>query len=83
MEPTLSLGDLTFTENVEPAEIAAGDVVTVRVDSGVYTLRVVEKVESEEGNLFRLKGDANEDPDSSYVNGSELLGKTLFALPMG
>jgi len=83
MEPTLSVGDLTFTENVEPAEINMGDVVAVRVDSGVYTHRVVEKTESDEGILFRLKGDANEDPDTSYVNGSELLGRTMFALPMG
>ena len=83
MEPTLSIGDLTFTKKIETAEIDVGDVVTVRVDSGVYTHRVVETVESDEGILFRLKGDANEDPDSSYVNGSELLGKTMFALPMG
>jgi signal peptidase len=83
MEPTLSVGDLTFTEKVDPAEIKVGDVVAVRADSGVYTHRVVEKTQSDEGTLFRLKGDANEDPDTSYVNGSELLGRTMFALPMG
>ena len=83
MEPTLSPGDLTFTEKVETAEIDVGDVVAVRIDSVVYMHRVVEKRESDEGILFRLKGDANEDPDSSYVNGSEIIGKTSFSLPMG
>jgi len=83
MEPTLSLGDLTFTEKVETAEIDVGDVVAVKTDSGIYTHRVIEKKESDEGILFRLKGDANEDPDSSYVNGSEIIGKTSFSLPIG
>ena len=83
MEPMLSLGDFTFTQKVEPAEVDVGDVVAVRVDSIVYTHRVVNKTESDEAILFRLKGDANEDPDSSYVNGSELLGRTMFSLPMG
>lgn len=83
MEPTLSVGDLTFTKKVEPAEINIGDIVTVRTDSRVYTHRVIEKTESDEGTLFRLKGDANEDPDTSFVNGSELIGRTMFALPMG
>ena len=83
MEPTLNPGDLTFTEKVETAEIELGDVVAVKTDSGIYTHRVIEKKESDEGILFRLKGDANEDPDSSYVNGSEIIGKTSFSLPMG
>jgi len=83
MEPTLSPGDLTFTEKVETAEIDVGDVVAVKTDSGIYTHRVIETKGSDEGILFRLKGDANEDPDSSYVNGSEIIGKTSFSLPMG
>jgi len=83
MEPTLSQGDLTFTENVETAEIDVGDIVAVKAELGIYTHRVIEKKESDEGILFRLKGDANEDPDSSYVNGSEIIGKTSFSLPMG
>ena len=83
MEPTLSPGDLAFTEKVETAQIDVGDIVVVRTDSGVYMHRVVRKEESDEDILFRLKGDANEDPDSSYVNCSEIIGKAVFSLPMG
>ena len=83
MKPTLSPGDLAFTEKVETVEVEVGDIVAVKAEFGIYTHRVVEKVESDEGILFRLKGDANEDPDSSYVNGSEIIGKTSFSLPMG
>ena len=82
MQPTLRLGDLAFTVKVDPAEVEVGDVVAVR-GSGVYMHRVVEKKKSGEGILLRLKGDANEDPDSSYVDGSEIIGKTTFSLPMG
>lgn len=83
MEPTLSPGDLTFTEKVETAEIDVGDVIAVKDEFGIYTHRVIEKKESDEAILFRLKGDANEEPDSSYINGSEIIGKTSFSLPMG
>lgn len=83
MQPTLRLGDLAFTEKVDPSDIEVGDIVAVRTDSEIYMHRVVEKKESDEEILFRLKGDANEDSDSSYINGSEIIGKTMFSLPMG
>lgn len=81
MKPTLNAGDLAFMENVDPSEVGVGDIVVVRTESFVYMHRVVEK--KDEGALFRLKGDANEDPDPSYVNCSEIIGKTVFSLPMG
>jgi len=83
MKPALRPGDLAFTEEVDPAEVEVGDIVAVRTDSWVYMHRVVEKKGSGEGILFRLNGDANEDPDSSYVSGSEIIGRTIFSIPMG
>jgi len=83
MAPTYHVGDLVFTDAVDPAEIGVGDVIAVRLDSTVYTHRVIETVKSEDGLLFRLKGDANEEPDLTYVNGSELIGKAVFSLPTG
>jgi len=79
MKPTLCPGDLAFTVKVDPSEIDVGDIVVVKSNDRVYMHRVVEK----KGTLFRLKGDANEDPDPSYVNCSEVIGKTVFSLPMG
>lgn len=83
MEPTLRVGDLTFTENIEPIEIEVNDIIAVNGDSIVFTHRVMEKIHSDEGILFKLKGDANEEPDASYVKGSEILGRTIFSVPMG
>lgn len=83
MKPALCPGDLAFTVQVNPSDVEVGDVVAVRTD-WVYMHRVVEKKGSGEGILFRLKGDANEDPDSSYVSGSEtIIGRTIFSIPMG
>lgn len=83
MQPALNPGDLALTQRIDPAEISVGDVVAVRTDSWVYMHRVVERKGSGEGLLFRLKGDANEDPDPSYVSGSEIIGRTHFSLPLG
>ena len=83
MQPTLRPGDLAFTVKVDPSDIEVGDIVVVKTDSGVYMHRVLEKRLSGDGILFRLKGDGNEDPDSSYVADSQIIGKTIFSLPTG
>ncbi|RLI27493.1 signal peptidase I, partial [Candidatus Bathyarchaeota archaeon] len=83
MKPTLCPGDLAFSVKVNPSDVKVGDIVVVKTDSGVYMHRVLEKRLSGDGVLFRLKGDANEDPDSSYVAGSQIAGKTIFSLPTG
>jgi len=83
MKPTLCPGDLAFTLKADPSEVQVGDVIASRTASGVCMHRVMEKVETDEEVLFRLKGDANEDPDSSYVGGQEIIGKLYFCLPMG
>jgi hypothetical protein len=33
--------------------------------------------------LFKTKGDANEDPDPVWWNASQIMGKTVFAIPLG
>jgi len=83
MKPTLRPGDLAFTVKVDPAEVEAGDIIVVKSKDRVYMHRVVEKAESDEGILLRLKGDGNEDLDSSYVADSQIIGKTVFSLPTG
>jgi len=83
MKPTLCPGDLAFTVKVDPAEVEVGDIIAVRTESKVYMHRVVEKKISDGVLVFKLKGDANEEPDANYVAGSDFIGKTVFSLPMG
>jgi signal peptidase len=76
MSPALSPGDLIIVKGEEPINV--GDVVTVESGEFTYTHRVVEKLE---GDLFRLKGDANEDPDPNLVEASQVIGKVVLVFP--
>jgi signal peptidase len=76
MSPALRPGDLVIVKGEEPVNL--GDMVTVESGEFVYTHRVVEKLE---GDLFRLKGDANEDPDANLVEASQIIGKVVLIFP--
>lgn len=76
MSPALSPGDLVIVKGEEPIEI--GDVVTVESGEFTYTHRVVEKLED---SLFRLKGDANEEPDQGLIEASQIIGKVVLVFP--
>ncbi len=78
MSPALRPGDLVIVKGEEPIDI--GDIVTVESGEFTYTHRVVEKLE---GDMFRLKGDANEEPDPNPVEASQIMGKTVFVIPLG
>jgi signal peptidase len=78
MSPALRPGDLVIVKGEEPVNV--GDVVTIKSGEFTYTHRVVEKLE---GDLFRLKGDANEDPDPGLVESSQIIGKVVLIFPFG
>ena len=76
MSPALRPGDLVIVKGEEPINL--GDMVTVESGEFTYTHRVVEKLE---GDLLRLKGDANEDPDANLVEASQIIGKVVLIFP--
>jgi signal peptidase len=77
MFPALKKGDIILNKGVDVSTINVGDVLTVNPGESVYTHRVVEKAEGG----FRLKGDANEDPDPVLIEPSDILGKVIFVFP--
>ena len=77
---TLQAGDLVIVMKVDPEDIEIGDVLTVSFAGSTVTHRVVEKIEAEI-MLFRLKGEANEYPDSSLYEASQVIGKVVFVFP--
>lgn len=81
MKPTIYPGDLVFARKINPRDVIKGDIVVANVSSKFYTHRVIDKISSEDGILLRLKGDANEDPDPSYINESQVIGKVVLTLP--
>mgnify|MGYP006281546871 CR=1 FL=1 len=83
MEPAIGVGDVVIVDDVDPATIEEGDVITY-IRSGQDTPTTHRVIGVEEGGdelAFRTKGDANEDPDASPVSASQVRGKILFTIP--
>ncbi len=81
MEPAYSVGDLIYVEEVDPATIVPGDVITfvLNEDLVVATHRVV-RVDAEK-QRFYTKGDANETEDGMPVHYNNVIGIPQFAIP--
>lgn len=82
MEPELSPGDVVVVRSVPPERIQEGDAITFRDEEGDrITHRVVEKRTTEDGVVYRTKGDANDYPDPELVSHSQVLGSVWFHVP--
>jgi len=70
MEPALDNGSLLISRQVDPEDLAVGDVMTFRYPNTkkAVTHRIVDVQEEDGRLLFTTKGDHNLTPDSSYVN---------------
>jgi signal peptidase len=84
MTPGLPVGGMVFTRPVDPADIAAGDVITFQRPSNpaeLVTHRVVAVDTSSGAPIFTTKGDANPAPDLDPVAASAVQGRLWFAAP--
>ncbi|WP_281193561.1 signal peptidase I [Halorubrum sp. F4] len=83
MEPSIGVGDVVIVDDVTPAEIEEGDVITyLRGDADTPTThRVVEVTERNGERAFITQGDANEDPDAAPVPASRVLGEVAVVIP--
>ncbi|MBO5221475.1 MAG: signal peptidase I [Clostridia bacterium] len=85
MEPSLSVGELILTDDVDIKEICVGDVVSFRSQSidtmgNIITHRVVDVSHNAMGEIQLLtKGDANLSVDGMYVTASNLIGKVVWS----
>ena len=84
MEPALLPGALIGPAVVDPADIAADDILTVRADNNVIvTHRVARVVDLTEGRFFELKGDANPNADPQLVPERAVIGRVDLHVPYG
>ncbi len=83
MSPAIPAGSVVFVEDVSPAEIQVGDVITFEPGGGEnrVTHRVID-VREDGSRQFQTKGDANDDPDPSLVSSEEVVGEVSFHLPL-
>ena len=83
MEPSIHVGGVVGTQQVDTATIRTGNVITfVSHDKGVLvTHRVVEVMHDEGALLFRTKGDANGTADADLVAASDVVGMVRLSIP--
>jgi signal peptidase I len=83
MEPAIGVGSLVVVLPQDPATLAVGDVVTIKLDAGtVLTHRIAEVVQQDDRRMFRLRGDANPAPDPVLATQDQLMGRVVVALPV-
>ena len=83
MEPAIPIGSAVVVVPVDPARLAAGDVVTMRVTeaNAIFTHRIEAVVDRPDGRYVRTKGDANPEPDPTLVKASAIIGRVELSIP--
>lgn len=84
MEPTIPVGALQITREVDISTVALGDIICFRTQEAaiwgkIVTHRVVEIMESADGSLLlATQGDANVIADNYLVTQSNFVGKVVW-----
>lgn|GEM_PF-1734986 len=82
MSPTFEAGSLAFVKPLDPATIAAGDIITYNTGGeSLTTHRVMEVHEADGQRSFTTRGDANLINDTLPVLPENVVGKVVYALP--
>lgn len=83
MEPTIPLGSAIVIDPVAPADIAVGDVVTMKVGprQSVFTHRVTRLLTLDGVPHVATQGDANDAPDGATIPASAVIGRVAWFIP--
>lgn len=83
MEPTIPLGSAIVIDPVAPADIAVGDVVTMKVGprQSVFTHRVTQLLTLDGVPHIATQGDANNAPDGAAIPASAVIGRVAWSIP--
>ena len=83
MEPTIPLGSVVVDTPVKAADLAVGDVVSIKVGAAqaVFTHRITRLVTRDGALWIQTKGDANNTEDPSIVPATTVLGRVSVTIP--
>ena len=83
MEPALYTGSLAFVRQIEPADVAGGDIITFSSpnDPDRLTTHRVVGINEDNGLSFITRGDANEVNDPNPVAEEQLVGRVSGSIP--
>ncbi len=80
MEPEIPVGSIVITEEVDPATITSGQIITYQLEGDtMVTHRVVKN--DKNNKQFTTKGDANNVEDGSPVPYEKVVGHAKSKLP--
>ena len=84
MEPTIPIGAAVVLDGVAPADLAVGDVVSLRSgpDRAIFTHRIVRLAEGDGGPWLETQGDANATPDPSLTPAAAVIGRVVVGIPI-
>ena len=74
MEPKIPVGSIVFVDEVEPATIQTGDIITYNFSGNTMVTHRVVGVDIENQSII-TKGDANEVEDGAPVAFAQVVGK--------
>lgn len=83
MEPAIGLGAAVIVNRVDPADLAVGDVVSMKIgpDEAVFTHRIVRLVDRPDGLWIETKGDANKTADPAITPVTAVIGRVEVSIP--
>lgn len=82
MEPLIQPGDMAILADVQPEELAEGDVIQFRRENYMVLHRIVEVREEEDGTVsYITQGDANNAPDEQPVAPEDVTGRLMGKVP--
>jgi signal peptidase len=84
MEPAIPIGAAVVVDPVRPADLAVGDVVSLRTGTNlksIFTHRVTRIVQHDDGFWVETKGDANASVDPSLTPAANLIGRVSRSIP--
>ena len=83
MYPTLQVGEMVVTQQVDPDTIHTGDIIAFHYPGcdQLVCHRVID-IERNSFLYFVTKGDANQNPDSRFIPAEGVVGKVQFHTPV-
>lgn len=86
MTPNINVYDVVVALKTDPSKLKTSDIISFYTDElntkGLtITHRIIQTSSSEEGYLFKTKGDYNSSADTWIVKEKDIVGKVVFKIP--
>ena len=81
MSPKIMNGSLCFIKQIDSYSLEVGDVVGLKTEDGHNSIRRIVRIKPSNGQML-TKGDNLELLDKTPLNKENIIGKSVFAIPL-